>query len=77
MLYLAIFVQACRMAMQKADEVQRIALLMCVCVFMLSITINSMVIDMEEGHFMMLILLIFLAPRALGITPGASETLRN
>ncbi len=77
MLYLSIFWQACRMAMQKSDEVQRIALLMYVCVFMLSITFNSMVIDMEEGHFMMLILLIFLAPRALSITRAASETLRN
>ena len=77
MLYLAIFWQACRMAMQKDDEVQRIAMLMFVCVFMLSITFNSMVIDMEEGHFMMLILLIFLAPRALSITRAASETLRN
>ena len=65
MLYLAIFAQACRMAMQKGDEVQRIGLLMFVCLFMLSITFNSMVIDMEEGHFMMLVLLIFLAPHSL------------
>lgn len=61
-LYLAIFVQACRIAMHKVDEVQRVGLLMFVCLFMLSITFNSMVIDMEEGHFMMLIFLIFLAP---------------
>ena len=63
--------------MQKDDEVQRIALLMFVCVFMLSITFNSMVIDMEEGHFMMLILLIFLAPKVLHLTSEASEKLRN
>lgn len=77
MLYLSIFVQACRIGMQKEDEVQRMGLLMFVCMFMLSITFNSMVIDMEEGHFMMLVLLIFLAPGALGITTDASEKLRS
>jgi O-antigen ligase len=64
-LYLAIFAQACRMAWVKTDQVQRIALLMFVFLFMLSITTNSMMIDMEEGHFTMLILLIFLAPKSL------------
>jgi hypothetical protein len=33
---------------------------------MLSITANSMVIDMPEGHLAMLVLLIFLAPTRLG-----------
>lgn len=64
-LYIAIFAQACRLAMLKNDAVQRFGLLMFVFLFMLSITFNSMVIDMEEGHFMMLVLLIFLAPRHL------------
>lgn len=66
-LYLAIFAQACHVAWRKNDEVQRIGLLMFVFLFMLSITTNSMVIDMEEGHFMMLILLIFLAPNSLSL----------
>lgn len=64
-LYLAIFGQACLMAWGKADNVQRVGLLMFVFLFMLSITTNSMMIDMEEGHFTMLILLIFLAPKSL------------
>jgi O-antigen ligase len=68
MLYLAIFVQACRMAWHKTDEVQRVGLLMYVFLFMLSITTNSMAVDMEEGHFMMIILLIFLAPQNLALT---------
>jgi O-antigen ligase len=76
-LYVAIFIQACRIGMKKEDEVQRVGLLMFVCLFMLSITFNSMVIDMEEGHFMMLVLLIFLAPKVLVITPEAHEKLRN
>jgi O-antigen ligase len=66
-LYLAIFGQACRMAWGKTDNVQRIGLLMFVFLFMLSITTNSMMIDMEEGHFTMLILLIFLAPKSLDL----------
>lgn len=73
LLYVAIFVQACRMAKQKEDEVQRIGLLMFVCMFMLSITFNSMMIDIEEGHFTMLILLIFLAPRTLRIAYDSNE----
>jgi O-antigen ligase len=76
-LYLSIFAQACRMAMQKEDEVQRIGLLMFVCMFMLSITFNSMMVDMEEGHFTMLVLLIFLAPRTLGLTYDVSRKLTN
>jgi O-antigen ligase len=64
-LYLAIFIQACRMALRKEDEVQRVGLLVFVFLFMLSITTNSMMIDMEEGHFTMLVLLIFLAPKSL------------
>ncbi len=67
LLYVAIFVQACRMAWDKKDELQRVALLVFVFLFMLSITTNSMMIDMEEGHFTMLILLIFLAPKSLNL----------
>jgi O-antigen ligase len=66
-LYLAIFAQACRVAWRKPDEVQRIGLVMFVFLFMLSITTNSMMIDMEEGHFTLLILLIFLAPKSLDL----------
>jgi hypothetical protein len=33
-----------------------------VCLFLTSILFNSMSIDMVEGHFMMLVLLVFLAP---------------
>jgi O-antigen ligase len=66
-LYLAIFVQACRMAWRKRDEVQRVGLLIFVFLFMLSIVANSMVIDMQEGHFTMLVLLIFLAPKSLDV----------
>lgn len=64
-LYLGIFVQACRVAWRKTDDVQRMSLLVFVFLFLLSITSNSMMIDMEEGHFMMLILLVFLAPPSL------------
>lgn len=67
LLYVSIFVQACRMAWRKTDEFQRKGLLMFVFLFMLSITTNSMMIDMEEGHFTMLILLIFLAPKSLDL----------
>jgi hypothetical protein len=35
--------------------------------FMLSITTNSMMVDMEEGHFTLLILLAFLAPKSLDL----------
>ncbi len=65
LLYLSIFAQACRVAWHKTDEVQSIGLVMFVFLFLLSITSNSMMIDMEEGHFTMLILLIFLAPKSL------------
>jgi O-antigen ligase len=66
-LYLAIFTQACRVAWHKTDEVQRVGLVMFVFLFMLSITTNSMLIDMEEGHFAMFILLVFLAPKSLDL----------
>lgn len=66
-LYVAIFFQAWRFALQKEDEVQRVSTLMFVFLFMTSITFNSMMVDMEEGHFTMLILLIFLAPKSLGL----------
>mgnify|MGYP006287085101 CR=1 FL=1 len=66
-IYLGIFVQAYRVAMQKTDNVQRIGL------FMLSITFNSMVIDMEEGHFIMLILLVFLASKSLMLTQSKNQ----
>lgn len=67
-LYLAIFAQACRLAWLKTDKVQQIGLVMFVFLFMLSITTNSMMIDMEEGHFTMMILLIFLAPQNLHLS---------
>lgn len=76
-LYLAIFAQACRMALRKADEVQRIGLLVFVFLFMLSITTNSMMIDMEEGHFTMLILLIFLAPKSLGLDRSHADGVKS
>ncbi len=66
-LYLAIFAQACRMALKKKDEVQRVGMLMMVFLFMLSITTNSMMTDMKEGHFAMLMMLVFLAPRELNL----------
>ena len=73
-LYLAIFGQACRVAWGKNDEVQRVGLIMFVFLFMLSITTNSMMIDMEEGHFTMLILLVFLAPKSLYLVGRPSES---
>jgi len=72
-LYLAIFAQACRVAWRKTDEVQRIGLAMFVFLFMLSITTNSMMIDMEEGHFTLLIVLVFLAPKSLGLDGSKTE----
>jgi O-antigen ligase len=66
-LYLAIFAQVCRMAMKKTNEVQRISMLMMVFLFLLSITTNSMMTDMKEGHFAMLMMLVFLAPRELNL----------
>jgi O-antigen ligase len=72
-LYLAIFAQACRVAWRKADEVQRVGLVMFVFLFMLSITTNSMMIDMEEGHFTLLILLVFLAPQSLELDGSKTE----
>jgi O-antigen ligase len=67
LLYLGIFVQACRLAWVKQDEVQRNGLIMFVYLFMVSIFMNSMMVDMEEGHFTMLILLMFLAPNKLDL----------
>lgn len=67
LLYVAIFAQACRIALHKTDIVQRIGLIVFVFLFMLSILSNSMMIDMEEGHFAMLTLLIFLAPKSLDL----------
>ena len=71
-LYVAVFAQACRVAWRKTDEVQRVGLVMFVFLFMLSITTNSMMIDMEEGHFTMLILLVFLAPKSLDLIANHS-----
>ena len=73
--YLTIFGQACRLAWGKTDNVQRVGLLMFVFLFMLSITTNSMMIDMEEGHFTLLILLVFLAPKSLGLAKPPTQTL--
>jgi len=64
-LYLGIFVQACRLVLLKPSEVQRVGLIMFVYLFMVSILMNSMMVDMEEGHFAMLVLLIFSAPNSL------------
>jgi O-antigen ligase len=76
-LYLAVFVQASRMAWQKVDEVQRVGLVMFVFLFMLSITTNSMMIDMEEGHFTMLVLLMFLAPKSLALVSPETQNSMN
>jgi O-antigen ligase len=73
-LYLAVFAQACRVAWRKTDEVQRVGLVMFVFLFLLSITTNSMMIDMEEGHFTLLMLLVFLAPQSLGLDGSKTET---
>jgi O-antigen ligase len=73
-LYLAVFGQACRMAWQNTDELQRIGLVVFIFLFMLSITTNSMMVDMEEGHFTMLILLIFLAPLQLTLIRAKSAS---
>jgi O-antigen ligase len=80
LLYVAIFVQACRLAWDKKDELQRVALLVFVFLFMLSITTNSMMIDMEEGHLTLMILLIFLAPKCLnllGLSGLKSQTIQH
>ena len=62
LLYLGIFVQACRIAAQRGEDWQRHGLWLLVCLLLTSILFNSMSIDMVEGHFMMLVLLVFLAP---------------
>jgi len=69
LLYLGIFVQACRMAAQRQEPWQRHGLWVLVCLFLTSIVFNSMSIDMVEGHFMMLVLLVFLAPVRIWSTP--------
>lgn len=61
------------MARRKIDEVQRICLVMFVFLFMLSTTTNTMMIDMEEGHFTLLMLLVFLAPKSLGLDGSKTE----
>jgi len=73
LLYMGIFFQACRLAIDKKDELQRTPFLVFVFLFMLSIVTNSMMIDMEEGHFTMLILLIFLAPKSLDLLGATKE----
>ncbi len=72
LLYLSVFAQVCRMAMKKANVVQRISMLMMVFLFLLSITTNSMMTDMKEGHFAMLMMLVLLAPRELNVVPKPS-----
>ncbi len=62
LLYLGIFVQACRIAAKRSEDWQRHGLWLFVSLFLTSILFNSMSIDMVEGHFMMLVLLVFLAP---------------
>jgi O-antigen ligase len=69
-LYLAVFAQACRVAWQKTDELQRVGLITFVFLFMVSITTNSMMIDMEEGHLTLLVLLAFLAPKVFLLPRG-------
>ena len=62
LIYLSIWVQAYRMAARRSETWQRHGMWLFVCLFLTSILFNSMSIDMVEGHFMMLVLLIFLAP---------------
>ena len=50
------------MAARRHESWQRHGLWRFVCLFLVSILFNSMSIDMVEGHFMMLVLLMFLAP---------------
>jgi O-antigen ligase len=72
-LYLGIFVQGCRLVLLKPSEVQRVGLIMFVYLFMVSILMNSMMVDMEEGHFAMMALLIFLAPKSLMLEQELSK----
>jgi O-antigen ligase len=74
LLYLGIFVQACRIAASRSQAWQRHGLWLLVCLFLTSILFNSMSIDMVEGHFMMLVLLIFLAPAHLWDDTDRSAT---
>lgn len=66
-LYVLIFWQAALIAKKKINEVQRKCMLLIIFLFMLSVTTNSMVVDMKEGHFAMLMMLVFLAPRELNL----------
>jgi O-antigen ligase len=72
-LYLGIFIQACRIAAHRADAWQREGLWLFVFLFAISIAFNSMSIDMVEGHFMMLVLLTFLAPKQIWSDIPASK----
>jgi len=69
LLYVGIFVQACRIAARRSEDWQRHGLWLLVCLFLTSIVFNSMSIDMVEGHVMMLVLLVFLAPVHIWSTP--------
>jgi O-antigen ligase len=73
-LYILIFWQAWRIAIKKTNEVQRKAMLVVIFLFMLSITTNSMMTDMKEGHFAMLMMLVFLAPRELNLLGTADHS---
>lgn len=73
LLYVSIFIHACNFAWKKSDDVQRNGLIIFVFLFMLSITTNSMMTDMEEGHFTMMIMLIFLAPKSLNLVRAACD----
>ncbi len=74
LLYIGIFVQACRMAALRQESWQRHGLWMFVCLFLTSIVFNSMSIDMVEGHFMMLVLLVFLAPARIWTADQADRS---
>ena len=50
---------------------------MFVYLFMVSILMNSMMVDMEEGHFTMLVLLIFLAPKSLTLLQVTTRTTKE
>jgi hypothetical protein len=62
------------MAWHKRDRLQRHGLWVLVTLFLISITSNSMSFDMVEGHFMMLALLVFLAPSHLSLWPEKVKT---
>jgi len=74
LLYLGIFVQACRIAARRSEDWQRHGLWLLVSLFLTSILFNSMSIDMVEGHFMMLVLLMFLAPTHIWTADQANRS---